>query len=594
MIPKGRPWKATLGATVRPDGLALRVWAPRARAVDAVLDGTRRVRLGRGAFGLWEGLARGARAGTRYAFCLDGGPARPDPLSRFQPDGAHGASEAIDPSFAWTDRGWRGVPLSRAVLYEAHVGTFSPEGDYAGLGKRLDHLVDLGVTVLELLPVAQGPGRRTWGYDGTLLYAPHAPYGRPDDLKRLVDACHARGLAVCFDVVYNHLGPEGNTLDEFGPYTTDRYRTPWGPAMNYDGAGSDAVRRWAIENALYWVTEFHGDALRLDAVPSIVDTSPVHIIAEVKAAVAEQARRLGRWVWVVAESDAHDARMLRPESSGGWGLDAVWADDFHHGVHVRLTGDQGGYYADYTGLADAKKSLEEGWALDGRWSPFRGRRHGTPTAGLPPERFVFCIQNHDQVGNRAKGDRIASFAGLERQKACAALLLLAPQTPLLFMGEEWGELGPFFFFTDYENPALGRACRRGRRAWMREFGWSEEPPDPQAESTFARSRLDWSRLGRAEHAGVLSLYRELLRLRRSLGRAPAASVAGGKSWLGFRRGRVAVVANLGNAPIRNPYRGRPLLSTREPRFGGPGEALGRRLQAVPPRSASVLESWLLS
>ncbi|MBI4424517.1 MAG: malto-oligosyltrehalose trehalohydrolase [Elusimicrobia bacterium] len=599
-FPRRGPWALSLGARVEAGGVRLRVWAPRARSVAARLGDGGELALARGEAGEWSGFLPGGAAGLRYAFSIDGGAPRADPSSRFQPGGVHGFSEAVDPAFPWTDRGWRGVALRDAVIYEAHVGAFTPEGTYAAMAARLPHLRRLGVTVLELLPLGQCPGRRNWGYDGAYLYAPHAAYGRPEDLRRLVNECHRLGIAVCLDVVYNHIGPEGNYLGEFGPYFADRYRTPWGPAMNYDWRGSDGVRRWAIENALYWMTEFHIDAFRLDAVNFIYDFSPFHVLAELKAAVAEQARRLGRRAWIVAESDSHDSRMIRPLAEGGWGLDAQWADDFHHGLHALVTGDRGGYFGDYRGLEDVARALEEGYAFDGRYSPYKQRRHGSPAADLPAERFVFCIQNHDQVGNRPEGERLAALAGLEAQKACAALLLAAPQTPMLFMGEEWGERRCFLYFTDHQDPGLAEAVRRGRRAEMRRFDWRAEPADPQSARTLARSRLDWSLARRKPHAGVLALYRELGRLRAS---CPALKGGGlrprvlhGARWLAFeRRGpggaRAALFANLGEQPVDagTPFPGpwRRVLSTRERRFGGPGGPLGGAGGLLPPMSASL-------
>jgi maltooligosyltrehalose trehalohydrolase len=401
------------------------------------------------------------------------------------------------------------------VVYELHVGTFTRAGTLAGVIPRLDDLAELGVTALELMPVAAFPGTRNWGYDGVHPYAPHAGYGGPDGLRGLVDAAHARGLGIVLDVVYNHLGPEGNYLAEFGPYFTDRHRTPWGPAVNFDGAGSEEVRRYVVDNALHWVTEYHVDGLRLDAVHAIVDGSPRHILAELAAAVHAQAARLGRAVVVIAESNRNDPRLVRPAEAGGCGLDGVWSDDFHHAVHARLTGERCGYYADFGSTADIAKSIAERFVLDGRWSAYRGRPHGAPAADLPAERFVVSIQNHDQVGNRPGGERLDALMEADRCRLAAALLLCSPCVPLLFMGEEYGDASPFFYFVSLEDPDLVRAVRDGRRREYAAFGWQGDGVDPQADATFTRSRLAWEDRGRPGHRERAALYRDLLALRRA-------------------------------------------------------------------------------
>jgi len=454
-----------------------------------------------------------AGAGTRYRYLLDGTRERPDPASRSQPGGVHGPSEVVDPrAFTWSDAGWAGRRLQDLVLYELHVGTFTPEGTFDAVIPRLPALLDLGVTAVELMPVASFPGSRNWGYDGVALFAPQCTYGGPDGLRRLVDACHRLGLAVLLDVVYNHLGPEGNYLAEYGPYFTDRYRTPWGQAVNFDGPDAGPVRDFFIANACHWIEEYHLDGLRLDAIHGIFDTSPRHILAEMNEAVQALARRLGRPAWLVAESDLNDRRVVE-DPPRGHGLAGQWSDDFHHAVHVLLTGERRGYYQDFGGVEDLAKAYTHRFVYDGRPSAYRGRAHGTPAGDLPAERFVVFVQNHDQVGNRARGERLGHLVGAPGARLAAAAMLLSPYVPLLFMGEEYLEPAPFCYFTDFADPALREAVSRGRRQEFAAFGWSGEVPDPQDPGTFAASRLDWSRREQPGHAGVLAYYRRLLALR---------------------------------------------------------------------------------
>jgi maltooligosyltrehalose trehalohydrolase len=459
-----------------------------------------------------EGLAVGARYGYRL-----GSDARllPDPASRSQPEGVHGPSAVVDPTaFRWTDGGWRGFQMADLVFYELHVGTFTHEGTFRAAIGHLEELADLGITAIELMPIAEFPGRRNWGYDGVALYAPHSAYGAPDDLRALVDAAHARGLAVFLDVVYNHLGPEGNYLDAFGPYFTDAYTTPWGRALNFDGPDSDEVRAFFVDNARYWIEEFHFDGLRLDAVHGIRDFSARHLLADVRAAVHGVGARQERRTLVIAESDLNDPRLVRPEDVGGYGLDGQWSDDFHHAVHALLTGERNGYYEDFGDVADLAKAYAERFVYDGRHSPHRRRRHGAPAGDVRADAFVVCVQNHDQVGNRAMGDRLSTLVGFEEQKLAAALLLLAPYVPLLFMGEEYGETRPFPYFVSHSDEGLIEAVRRGRREEFASFGWSDDVPDPQSEDTFRSARLD--RAGRETPRGraLLALHRDLIALRR--------------------------------------------------------------------------------
>ena len=515
------PWSLARGATPLADGSAARfsVWCPHAHGVDVIIEQGRaagRHALARVAGGVFEATVAGAAAGTRYAYSLDGGAARPDPVSRWQPDGVHAPSCVVDPhAFAWSDAGWAGIAMADYVIYELHVGTFTEAGTFAAVVEELRTLADLGVTAIELMPVAQFPGGRNWGYDGVGLYAPQNSYGGPEGLKQLVNAAHEHGLAVVLDVVYNHLGPEGNYLAEFGPYFTDAYHTPWGAAINYDGPGSDEVRRYVIDNALYWVTEYHVDSLRLDAVQGIHDFGARHILEELAHEVHARARSLGRRVQVIAESDLNDPRLVRPPERGGYGLDAQWSDDFHHAVHVALTGESAGDYADYSGVRDMAAALERRFVYDGRHSVYRGRSYGAPAADLASDHFVVSIQNHDQIGNRANGERLSLLVTGDKLKLGAALLLLSPYVPLIFMGEEYGETNPFLYFVSHSDAQLVESVRVGRRRDFESFGWPSEVPDPQSPDSFERSRLDRRELDEPWHRQLLALYRDLLGIRRS-------------------------------------------------------------------------------
>ena len=509
-----RPWALSRGATVIPEGVRFSVWAPKATRVAVQIEGGERHSLAASGGGVFEGVVAGARAGADYRYALDD-QVVPDAVSRHQPAGVHGPSRVVDPSqYRWTDAAWRGLAMADAVLYELHVGTFSEEGTFRGVIPHLRGLRELGITAIEIMPVAEFPGSRNWGYDGVHLYAPQSTYGGPEELRALVDAAHGEGLAVVLDVVYNHLGPEGNYLGSYGPYFTERYRTPWGPALNYDDALCDEVRRFVIDNALYWVTEFHIDGLRLDAIHGIFDFSPRHILRDIADAVHRQASLLGRQALVIGESDLNDPRVVRAPDACGHGLDGQWADDLHHAIHAGLTGERNGYYADFGGIAPIAAALRSPFVYDGRYSPHRKRAHGAPAIGVPRDRFVVCIQNHDQVGNRAFGDRMSTLVGWPERRLAAALLLLSPYVPLLFMGEEYGETNPFQYFVSHGDPKLVEAVRAGRRKEFEQFGWGDDVPDPQASETFERSRLDRRRMQIPEHAGLSALYRDLLQLRR--------------------------------------------------------------------------------
>lgn len=515
-----------LGASVKEGSLCeFLVWAPGAERVDVkTVSGPQSEGISPpGSFaltkadrGYFHGVFEGIGPGTRYFYLLDGSKQRPDPASRFQPESVHGPSEVIDPSFPWSDGFWSGLDLRDYILYELHVGLFTPEGNFDALTGRLDELKRLGITTIELMPVAQFPGDRNWGYDGAYPFAVQNSYGGPQGLKRFVNACHQRGLAVTLDVVYNHLGPEGNYLGDFGPYFTDRYRTPWGMAVNLDGEGSDEVRRFFIENALYWIEECHVDALRLDALHALVDLSPSPFLSELSETVQRRAERLKRRVYLIAESDLNDIRFIRPRELGGYGLDAHWNDDFHHALHTLLTGENSDYYADFGRLAHLAKAFREGFVYSGQYSACRERRHGSSSVEAPPESLVVFSQNHDQVGNRFEGERLGRLVPFEALKTAAAAVILSPFTPLLFMGEEYGETAPFQYFVSHSDPALIEAVRKGRLDEFRAFRRQGAAPDPQAEETFNRCKLNRELAGRPGHDVLLSFYMKLLRLRKSI------------------------------------------------------------------------------
>jgi maltooligosyltrehalose trehalohydrolase len=500
-----------LGAHPVGDGSTrFEVWAPRAKDVVIDLGDGRRVPLSRDeAAQTWVGVVDGVGHGDRYRIRLDGGEPLADPASGWQPDGVHGPSAVVDPAtFRWTDGGWRGVTLADTVLYELHVGTFTSDGTFDGVAGQLDRLARLGVTTIELMPVNAFPGVRNWGYDGVFPSAVQQSYGGPEGLARLVDAAHAAGLGVVLDVVYNHVGPEGSTHGRFAPYFTDVYRTPWGDAVNVAGPGSDLVRRTFIESACRWVEDFHVDGLRLDAVHAIVDPTATPFLEELTAAVHAAGADAGRTVLVTAESSANDPRLVRPPSAGGIGCDAVWNDDVHHSLRVALTGDRRGYYVDYDGVGDLADAMAHRWVFRGRRSIYRGRRHGRPADDVGPERFIVFTANHDHVGNTPDGAR-PPYDHRQRLVA-AATVLLSPFTPLLFMGEEYGETNPFPFFVDHGDPALLEATREGRRREFSGAGWTGEVADPADPATFESAVLDPS----AGDQRVLDAYTELLAIRR--------------------------------------------------------------------------------
>ena len=542
--------------------MIVRVWAPCAKSVDLVA-GERRVALrpptsGRGArsnfgahdeasAGIWQNEVDESLLKHGYKYSIDGGEPIPDPRSQWQPDGVHGNSHLLPRWDAATVNaaGFRAKPLEDAVIYELHVGTFTPEGTYAGAQAKLPHLARLGVTHVELMPLATFPGRRGWGYDGVDLFAPFPAYGAPHELASFVGACHAMGLGVLLDVVYNHLGPDGNYLAQYGPYFTDRYKTVWGAALNYDGPHSDGVRSFIIDNALMWLRDYGFDGLRLDAVHAVFSFDAVHVLEELAMAVKELSETLGRPFVLIAESDLNDPRLVRASSQGGLGLSAHWADDFHHALHRFFTAEADGYYADFRGLPDIATALRDGYVYQGRYSPHRGRRHGRAPKGLAPNQLVVFAQNHDQIGNRAQGERLSMMLGAAQLKAIAALTILSPFVPLLFQGEEWGASTPFLYFTDHENAELGRQVAEGRAREFSSFLWRGAVPNPQELDAFTRSKLDWSELSEPLHAEIYEWYRQLILLRAGRrGRGGAAvKYDAEEQWLTFVHGDVLCVFN---------------------------------------------------
>ncbi len=501
-----------------------------------------------------------------YKISIDGGEPLPDPRSRWQPGGVHGDSYVLESARAGepAERGadrrldavrFRPKPLREAVIYELHVGTFTPQGTYAAARERIDHLANLGITHVELMPLATFPGRRGWGYDGVDLFAPLPAYGTASDLERFIAACHERGLAVLLDVVYNHLGPDGNYLGAYGPYFTDRVKTPWGEAINYDGAMSDEVRQFVIDNALMWLDDYGFDGLRLDAVHAIFSFEAVHVLEDLAAAVKKLARERDRDLVLIAESDLNDPRLVLPRPRGGFALDAHWVDDFHHALHRYFTGESSGYYADFDGLPDVAAALARGYVYQGQYSVFRRRRHGRPPAGVSCDQLIVCSQNHDQIGNRARGERLSMLLGPLKLKAIAALTLLSAFVPMLFQGEEWGASTPFLYFTDHQDAELGRLVSEGRAREFESFRWGGEIPDPQDPATFERSKLDWAELTESPHAELLDWYRALIGLRR--GRMQRDSAGKPKvrfdtkaEWLRFEYGGLLALFNFAKVPRR--------------------------------------------
>jgi maltooligosyltrehalose trehalohydrolase len=607
----------SLGALDLGDGRCwFCVWAPLVEAVEVHLlsPQDQLVPLARHPRGYHQGIVAGVQAGALYTYRLDGTRERPDPASRLQPQDVHGPSQVVASAFSWSDGSWPGLPLSQYIIYELHVGTFTPEGTFDGIIPHLDDLAALGITAIELMPIAQFPGSRNWGYDGVYPYAVQLSYGGPDGLKRLVDACHQRGLAVILDVVYNHLGPDGNYLNDYGPYFTERYKTPWGAALNFDGPYSDEVRRFFLENALFWVTEFHIDALRLDAVHAILDYSAQTFLEELGLALHTRAEQLHRRIYAIAESALNDTRLIRPREMGGYGLDAQWNDDFHHALRVLLTGERIGYYEDFGQFQQLVKAFREGFVYAGDYSVHRQRRYGNSSRLIPAHQLVVFAQNHDQIGNRMLGERLTQLVSFEAVKLAAGTVLLSPFIPLLFMGEEYGETAPFAFFISHLDPELVEAVRRGRHEEFASFAWQGEPPDPQDEATFRAAILNHQLRQQGCHQAMLWFYQELIRLRKSHPALASLSKEDMEVWglekpkiLLIRRWYkdedVVIVLHFGHEqgspllpiPAR---RWSKLLDSAEERWCGPGSTAPAELQSdgevrltLPPESLVLYGHW---
>lgn len=550
------------------------VWAPLPKTVSLRVNGSTLPMNGPDEHGWWRLDVEGAGPGSDYCFLIDDDEScYPDPRSLWQPSGVHGMSRVYDQnSFSWSDFGFQALPLASAVIYELHIGTFTEDGTLDAATEKLNYLVELGITHVELMPVSSFEGNHGWGYDGVALFSVHQPYGGPDALKRFVDAAHAKGLAVVLDVVYNHFGPVGNYTGKFGPYVIEAHKTPWGGAVNLEDAGSHEVRRFFCDNALMWLRDFHIDGLRLDAVHAFVDRSAIHFLEQLGAEVETLSATLARRQILIAESDLNDPRIVTPREAGGLGMDAQWSDDFHHALFAVLSPKpEKGYYADFGELGQLAKALEQNFVYDGEYSRYRNRVHGRPAGHLSQHKFLGYIQNHDQVGNRGLGDRLREIAGFDRSKIAAALVLMGPFIPMLFQGEEWAVSSPFQYFADHDEE-MGRLVSEGRKREFAAFGWAPESiPDPEAIETFERSKLKWGELNEGEHAEMLDWYRQLIRLRRT-----EPSLANGEPghtkvtfseqdmWLSMERGDVTVSCNLGarDEKFPVPEGGRVVLGSR--------------------------------
>ena len=540
-----------------------KVWAPRARKLSVQAGGTLYAMKGPDSLGYWRAEVQNAKAGTDYGFLIEDDPyPYPDPRSLWQPDGVHALSRVYDPdAYAWQCKDFIPCPLSSAILYELHIGTFTSESTFDAAITKLDHLVTLGITHIELMPVAAFAGKHGWGYDGVALYAVHEPYGGPDALKRFVDAAHQRGLAVLLDVVYNHFGPVGNYTGKFAPYITESHHTPWGGAVNFEEEGSSEVRRFFCDNALMWMRDYRIDGLRLDAVHAFVDRSAIHFLEQLSSETDTLEATLGRPLTLIAESDLNDPRIVSEQTAGGYGIDAQWSDDFHHALFSVLTLEkQSGYYADFGSIQQLAKALTDTFVFDGTYSDYRRRSHGRSASHLSQHRFLGYIQNHDQVGNRAIGERLHVDAGMDRARIAAALVLTAPFIPMLFQGEEWAASTPFQYFADHEDPEMARLVSEGRKREFAAFGWPPEAiPDPEKTETFQSSKLNWAELSQSEYALMLHWYQDLIHLRRSEsslndGRPGNARVHFDESarWLALVRGEITTVCNLGSEKIIYP------------------------------------------
>ncbi len=571
------------------------IWAPFVKKLQVEVGQECYPMSGPDEHGMWKAVVPEAEYGMDYAFVLNDEPTQyPDPRSQSQPYGVHEASQLYDQkAFEWHDQRWQGPPLTGAIIYELHIGTFTQEGTFDAAIARLDYLVDLGITHIEIMPVAEFPGDHGWGYDGVALFAVRASYGGPDGLKRLVDACHVRGLAVLLDVVYNHFGPVGNYTCKFGPYTTDRHHTPWGSAMNFEAEGSDEVRRYFIDNALMWMRDYHMDGLRLDAVHEFVDRSAIHFMEQLSSEVDVLSARLGRRLVLIAESDLNDPRIVTPREARGYGMDAQWSDDFHHALFTLLHVEQGkGYYDDFGSFADIAKALTRMFVYDGVYSGYRERNHGRPVDGLSAHHFIGFIQNHDQVGNRATGDRLDHIVGMARAKVAAGIVLTAPFIPMLFQGEEYAASTPFQYFADHEDPEMAKSVSEGRKKEFAAFGWKpEEVADPEKRETYERSKLNWNEIHEGEHGEMLEWVKALIHLRRN-----SVSLNDGDTghvkvqfdeesrWLAMDRGKVRILWNLGDDLVELPNdEGLPIRLASDP-----GIVLTSGAVRLPPDSLVVL------
>lgn len=572
------------------------LWAPKAKKIAVKIDDKQYPMAGPDEKGWWKASVEAAQPGTHYAFMLDDDATPyPDPRGLWQPDGVHCPTRIYDQTaFAWTDDRWQGPPLSGAVIYELHVGTFTAAGTFDAAIERLHYLSKLGITHVELMPVVEFPGKYGWGYDGVALFAVNNLYGGPDGLKRFIDACHAHGLAVLIDVVYNHFGPVGNYTTKFGPYLTDLHCTPWGDAVNFEDSGSDEVRRFFCDNALMWMRDYHADGLRLDAVHAFIDRSAIHFMEQLSAEVEVLSSTLERKLVLIAESDLNDPKLVRPREADGYGMDAQWSDDFHHALFTILNveKDGKGYYADFGTFEKLAKSLTDVFVYDGVYSRYRGRTHGRPVNGLSAHHFVGFIQNHDQVGNRATGDRLEHIVGMRRAKVAAGIVLTAPFIPMIFQGEEFAASTPFQYFADHEDPEMAKAVREGRQREFAAFGWDpNEIPDPEKLETFEQSKLNWNEIEQDSHGEMLDWYRRLIDLRRR-----SASLNDGdmrrvsvefdekEHWLTMNRGQVRVLCNLGDKPaeLENPA-GLPLILASDTNI-----SIKDKMVVLPPDSLAIL------
>ena len=594
---------------------AIKLWAPLARKAALIRNETETIPLALKEGGYWEAQSPTLKAGDRYRFSIDDKDPLPDPASLFQPEGVHGPSEVVDlGAWTWSDEKWQNPPLSEYLLYELHTGTFSSEGTFAGIEARLDHLVNLGVNAIEIMPVAQFPGSRNWGYDGVYPFAVQNSYGGARGLQQLVDACHRKGLAVVLDVVYNHLGPEGAYLGAYGPYFTEKYKTPWGPAVNFDDAYCDGVRDYFVQNALMWFRDFHIDALRLDAVHAIKDFSAVHILREIHEAVKGWEAVSGKRHYLIVELDLNDPRFIDPVVKGGYGMDAQWVDEFHHALRVTAGGDRSGYYEDFSGLEHLAKTYQDAYVYDGQYSPHRKKTFGLKATHHPGERFIVFSQNHDQVGNRMLGERTSTLVSFEMQKLLAAAVFVSPYLPMLFMGEEWGEPHPFLYFVSHTDPELAAAVRKGRREEFAAFHAQGEAPDPVAEETFRASLLQWELQEQEPHRTLLEYYRALVRLRkthpllRSTDRSgvEATPFPGEQTlllhrshgadhlycFMNFSKEAQVLSSPAGAGPLHK------ILDSADTRWGGPGGAPGLLKEGepltIPPEAALVYATQLFS